>query len=276
MPATPLLNGLLNVPDQSYGGAPTNGLAPPNLLLPPDSGAPTQAQGVTQAGSALWQWLQGQRAQSRQMGLLDPATGLPTQAGAVDAARQYANALMMGTTAPGSAGLPMDAASRLARARQQGFDTGTTWYHGTGGDHTALDLSQALKVSSGDAPGLWFTQNVGEANGYAQNAAHVMDGEPRIVQAHLRADNPVTVNFPDAPHNPEIDGKPVINGKPMDFESNTDVVDYAKRNGHDVVFMPDGNFSEASPAAVVLKHGRVRSTDAAFDPANIGSNELAH
>lgn len=103
MPANPLLNGLLNVPDQGFGAAPTNGLAPPNPLLPPDSGAPTQAQGVAQAGSALWQWLQGQRAQSRQMGLLDPATGLPTQAGAVDAARQYANALMMGTTAPGAA-----------------------------------------------------------------------------------------------------------------------------------------------------------------------------
>jgi hypothetical protein len=30
--------------------------------------------------------------------------------------------------------LPMDEASRMARAREMGFDTDTTWYHGTSGD----------------------------------------------------------------------------------------------------------------------------------------------
>jgi GNAT superfamily N-acetyltransferase len=103
MPANPLLNGLLNVPDQGLGAAPTNGLAPPNLLLPPDSGAPTQAQGIAQTGSALWQAVQALQWPSvaDQKAMLQPLPGWQGQA--VDAARQYANALMMGTTAPGAA-----------------------------------------------------------------------------------------------------------------------------------------------------------------------------
>ena len=100
MPANPLLNGLLNVPDQGFGVAPTNGLAPPNLLLPPDSGAPTQAQGVAQAGSALWQAVQALQWPSvaDQKAMLQPLPGWQGQA--VDAARQYANSLLMGSTAP--------------------------------------------------------------------------------------------------------------------------------------------------------------------------------
>jgi len=266
-------------PDMPWLTAPVgrpNILGPPllNYAAPPAPDAPGAA--VAQTYQDVSDYISRQRAESVRQGLLDPDTGLPTQKGLVDAARATAEGVMMGTTAPGSVKLSMDAASRLARARQQGFDVGTTWYHGTGGEHPELDLAQAGRISSGDAPGLWFTGDIGYANEYAQNAGHIMMGEPRIIQTHIRADNPLTVNFPDAPHDPTIDGKPVVNGKVMDFENNSDIVAYAKRNGHDVVFMPDGNFSEATAAAAVLKHGRVRSTDAAFDPDKADSNNLAH
>ena len=45
-------------------------------------------------------WQATQRQRSYDMGLADPATGLPTQAGVVNAAQQYGNALMMGSVAP--------------------------------------------------------------------------------------------------------------------------------------------------------------------------------
>lgn len=39
--------------------------------------------------------------------------------------------------------MPMDEASRMARAREMGFDTGTPLYHGTGADFAAFDMSKA-------------------------------------------------------------------------------------------------------------------------------------
>ena len=41
---------------------------------------------------------------------------------------------------PPSASLPMDEASRMARAKEMGFDTGKTYYHGTKGDIDKFDL----------------------------------------------------------------------------------------------------------------------------------------
>jgi hypothetical protein len=208
---------------------------------PLTAGSPTLADAWSYNANALTDWLNTQRAKSAAMGLWNDRTGLPTAAGLVNAAGQYGNALMMGTSTPEAAG----------------FDTATTWLHGTAGDHPTLDVDHAGRVSSGDAPGLWFTKDPQYASEYAQNAATAMEGEPRIIEAHLRADNPLTVRFSDAPDNPEIDGKPTVNGKVMDFENNADIMAYAKRHGHDVVFMPDGNFSEATAAAAVLKNGRV-------------------
>ena len=92
-------------PDMPWltGGPPMrpNGLGPPllNYAAPPSD--TTQGAGVAAAGQQAWRWLQDQRAESTRQGLLDPDTGLPTQAGLVDAARQTAEGVMMGTTAPG-------------------------------------------------------------------------------------------------------------------------------------------------------------------------------
>ena len=73
----------------------------PATAVQPDTGTPTMGQAVTSGVDALGQWLAAQRAKSVQMGLMDANTGMPTRAGAVDAAQQYGNALLMGTTAPG-------------------------------------------------------------------------------------------------------------------------------------------------------------------------------
>jgi len=65
---------------------------PENALAP----RPTWAGAYDYAAD----WIAQQRAISSQRGLWDDAAGRPTAAGVVDAAQQYGNALMMGTTAP--------------------------------------------------------------------------------------------------------------------------------------------------------------------------------
>jgi hypothetical protein len=65
----------------------------PNALLR----TPTQADAWSQVGD----WVQQQRAISAERGLWNDETGLPTQAGALDAARQASMNLLMGSTAPG-------------------------------------------------------------------------------------------------------------------------------------------------------------------------------
>jgi ribosomal protein S18 acetylase RimI-like enzyme len=82
--------------------------------------APSWADAMGATGSAistgvdrLTQWLSEQRAKSAKMGLWNNVTGLPTAAGVVSAAGQTANALMMGTTAPGAKAGPSSPADRF-------------------------------------------------------------------------------------------------------------------------------------------------------------------
>jgi hypothetical protein len=70
---------------------------------PQDAASPTLADAWSYNANALSDWINAQRAKSSQMGLWNDQTGLPTAAGLVNAAGQYGNALMMGTTAPGEA-----------------------------------------------------------------------------------------------------------------------------------------------------------------------------
>lgn len=68
--------------------------------------------------------------------------------------------------------LPMDEASRLARAREMGFDTDKTWYHGTRSDSPLVEFSQegaakTGRVSEQDAGmGFHFSENPEVSAGY--------------------------------------------------------------------------------------------------------------
>ena len=99
-----------------------NGLGPPmlNYAAPPDPNS--QGAGVAAAGQQAWQSLQDQRAESVRQGLLDPDTGLPTQKGLVEGARDTAQGVMMGTTAPGDVPPP-----------------GIVAYHGSPADFNRFD-----------------------------------------------------------------------------------------------------------------------------------------
>ncbi len=75
--------------------------ADPNRGGNPLYSVPTPADAWTFNRDAAQDWIEQQRAISRERGLWNDTTGLPTQAGVVDAAQQYGSGVLMGTTAPG-------------------------------------------------------------------------------------------------------------------------------------------------------------------------------
>jgi hypothetical protein len=244
----------------------------PNQLFPDQSNpfaaqAPTQADAYTATSNAYQSWLARERASGVASGMLDPQTGWPTQNSLVDAARQYGGAMIAGTSGP--KGLAMDAASRMARAKEMGFDTDMIWHHGTAGDHTSFSPSQYGSVTNASEPGTWFTGSYRYASEYAQNAEGIRGDPSRIIDAHIRAENPLIVHFNDSM-------EPVINGEVAPFESNHEIIKHALKNGHDAVYWPDGNFAEESAAATVFNPKNIRSTDAAFDPKNAESDDITH
>ena len=152
--------------DNPLGKAPTP-LYDPAVATQPDTGTPTYGAAVSSGVDALGQWLAAQRAKSRQMGLMD-ASGWPTQAGAVDAAQQFGNALLMGTTAPGDVPPP-----------------GILAYHGS--PHS-FDQFDASKIGTGEGAqayghGLYFAEKEGTAQQYrdqlaGKNAGFEWNGQP--------------------------------------------------------------------------------------------------
>jgi hypothetical protein len=68
--------------------------------------------------------------------------------------------------------MPMDEASRMARAQGMGFDTGTPLYHGTGADFQAFNpanrgsVADAVSARAAD----WMTDSPTTAKGYADMA----------------------------------------------------------------------------------------------------------
>lgn len=63
--------------------------------------------------------------------------------------------------------LPMDLASRIARAEKMGFDTSKTFYHGTAADFDRFKLSSSPKTGALFGTGVYTTSNPDEAAQYA-------------------------------------------------------------------------------------------------------------
>jgi hypothetical protein len=159
---------------------------------------------------------------------------------------------------PKAGKLPMDAASRLARAKDMGFDTKTTWYHGT----PEPDL-QVIQPGKRD-PGAWFTTDMQNAANYARGA------DANVHSVRLKAENPYVVEFPwdvDPP-------TPMHKGEKIPFSDNVAIVNHAQKQGYDSVHFPDGNFSESGNTMVVFRPQQIRDVDAVFDPSNANSPNL--
>lgn len=151
--------------------------------------------------------------------------------------------------------MTMDAASRAARAKQMGFDTDTTWYHGT----STPGLTE-LKPGMRD-PGIWVTDDKMNANNYARGS----DADLHSLRA--RYSNPYIVEFGD-------DMSPTNMGSSIPFDNNVDIVKHAFNNGYDAVHFPYGNFSESGNTLVLRNGNQLRDILAEFDLEKSGSANL--
>ena len=83
-------------------------------------------------------------------------------------------------------GLAMDYASRMARAKEMGFDTSKTYYHGTTREFDSFEPTESLRQGFMGAeikvksPATFMTENKRTAGVFADNRAEFMGGNPRI------------------------------------------------------------------------------------------------
>jgi hypothetical protein len=166
-----------------------------------------------------------------------------------------------GANSPDS--LPMDEASRLARAREMNTDLDHTWYHGSKDDVPAFDLRKAGKSD----PGLvgraaYLTPSPGQASDFAMNPLYGKGDSPNVMPLHTRMKNPAFVIDGVLP-----DGRTLTDAHPNGItkESAKALHDQFIKQGHDgVIFKTgDGEYTQAA----VFDPSLIRSKYAAFDPA---------
>ena len=134
--------------------------------------------------------------------------------------------------------LDMDKPSRMARAKEQGFDTDKKVYHGTADDFDAFDPDRAIGTQ------FWSTTNKAEIESGDVGA----QGSGVIKEMYHRIKNPAGWD-----------------------EYDKFGVDELISKGYDGLKLPDG---KGDYTYVAFDPSQYRSVDAAFDPAKISSSNL--
>lgn len=204
---------------------------------------------------------------------------------------------------PASAALDMSHAARMQRARSMGYDTDTTWYHGTSAPN--------FDEFSPGKRGATFFSDKPYVTDYFANTSRT-DGPARVIPTYSRAnklfdpakeaDNPNLAAYV-ADNINQYDVKSIINpgkthtrtphevltelrnssfGKDM-FEpvEHPVIQNWIKNNGYDGFVVNDGSWMAMSadkPARImgVFDPSKIRSTNAAFDPAKTDSANLLY
>jgi spore germination cell wall hydrolase CwlJ-like protein len=143
----------------------------------------------------------------------------------------------------GRAGLPMDQASRMARAQEQGFDTATPVYHGTDGRSYESIMRNGFDNEKSADGGTWFTTSKAAIDGGEVGAA----GNGKTIEAVLR-------------------GKKWANYDDVDKYTDDELV----QMGYSGYRLDDGD----QVTFKVFNPSDVRSPDAAFDPTQTNSSNL--
>lgn len=167
-------------------------------------------------------------------------------------------------SSPVEAGLPMDHAARMARAKEMGFDPDRVWYHGTTGrpfatspDAPTPDIHsfEARQPTDGGgrplgAPGVYITPDPEAANVYAR--AQFPEQAGAVYPLYTRAK---IASMEDAVR--------------LGDETNADRVARLKQAGF-------GGYAETGNGsyAVVFDPKDIRSVNAAFDPSKSDSANL--
>lgn len=144
--------------------------------------------------------------------------------------------------------LPMDDASRAARAAEQGFDP-REFYHGSGANLTEIDPAKA--VSGNYGKGFYVTRIEDKAAGYAPS-----DGGS-VYPMRVKFGTTLDLNTPD--------GRAIY----------ADAVErFGKENANEHLASQGYDSIRAPGESVVLRPENVRSRFAAFDPEKRGSRNI--
>lgn len=187
----------------------------------------------------------------------------------------------------------LSAEDRLANAKDMGFDTNTTYYHGTkNGDIKSFDTNKAQGGAKGQIAG-FFTKNPDFANEYAVSSTR---NSANVLPVHLAVNN--TFDYANPEHLdqlfdalPKVKMKEIlkentINGRPMNenelsqqlkmgnwnYLEHPEIIKAVKNLGYDSMRVAEDG--EKNMAVFDPKH--IRSKFAEFDPAKADSTNLSH
>ena len=196
-------------------------------------------------------------------------------------------------------GLGMGVDARKKRAKAQGFDTGTTYYHGTNADFTKFskqELGEATDAKDARM-GFFFTSNPAVASTYADTSSGYNQGfvgafnkftkgkyakvnealiglagksaiptGGKVLPVYLRMENPLIVDH---------------KGKAYNEAEYTAILERAYKNGNDGVVIKntrDEGFVEGgdqtTDISVVFDSDNIESTNAPFDPSEKGRTKI--
>lgn len=146
--------------------------------------------------------------------------------------------------------LPMDQASRMARAREQGFDVDQTLYHGTDADISEFTPSKRGKMGSG----VYLTPSADYASRYAGDDGNIM---PLLSRGEI-------AGMSDRSAASEAARIEAAGGGVQAWKARTNEI------------LQDQGFSGAQVQDEVLTFdpSNIRSTNAAFDPDQTNSSNL--
>jgi hypothetical protein len=217
-------------------------------------------------GEAMDAWDVGAGLLQRDAGRV--ATGL------LGAAVPFATGASLRRMAGKADDLPMDDASRMARARDMGFSPQVA-YHGTPDARGIMEDGfstplERYRRSTGEADfvdenaAYFFADDRGTAASYADDtrAFDYQNAEPAVLPVHLRMSNPMEIDW---------------GGKP--WRGTREAIAKAREAGHDGIVIRnvrDHYSGQGGPTTVrvVFDPSQIRSTEAIFDPRNAKSADI--
>jgi hypothetical protein len=244
---------------QGYVRSPS---APPNYFTVNDSGHPVNMGWPSNTNNAT-AYQRAFENQSPGLRVVDPETGL-----FANDSRSSLPAIV--TQGVESAGLPMDQASRLARASEMGFDTDQVWYHGSNSTFPEFDNA---KIGSGVddggflGVGHYFTPDKEYAGAYGSTVRphYLRMQKPFVADARNPQEHQALARQIYGSEGEVVgpDGFVMVDPKSW--------TDALTAHGYDGAITRDGG--EIIEAAV-FDPSNIRMVSAAFDPAKSGSTNL--
>ena len=185
----------------------------------------------------------------------------------------------------GGDSLAMDYASRMQRAKDMGFDTDTTYYHGTGADFDSFREGYG---------GVYFSDSPSYADRYTGSVDQLAprsdtEAGRNIIPTNLGVQNTFDTRIPGHRKiyeeqflNKWGNATPLRDDGLPDWVEADDFQEFFDAEGlpfdsaivgEPPTSMPDGTFKPES-SLLVTDESKIRSVNAAFDPAKKGSSNL--